>query len=743
LSSAPPEFTTLADRYRLEREIGRGGMATVYLAQDLKHHRPVAVKILHAELAANVGSDRFLREIEIAARLSHPHILTLIDSGSVVVSRQSSVIATTDDRRLMTDDRSGATLLYYVMPFVEGESLRQRLNRDKRIPLEEAVAIARQVASALAYAHSRGVVHRDIKPENVMLSGGEAIVTDFGIAKAVSGANDNLTQTGTSVGTPAYMSPEQASGDMNLDGRSDLYSLGCVLYEMLAGTPPFTGANAQAVIVKRFTEAPPSLRSARVEVPDAAETAVMRTLARNPADRYSTATELAQALVDSIRVVTPVSNVSTAVNAVAPTKSIAVLPFVDMSPDRDQEYFTDGVAEEIINALSKLEALRVASRTSSFAFKGKSEDIGEIGKKLKVGTVLEGSVRKAGNRLRVTSQLVDVTNGYQLWSGRFDRELEDVFAIQDEIAASITKALSVVLNEDEKKKIERPRSENIEAYEFYLRGRQYFHQFREKALQFARRMFTRAIEIDPGYARAYAGIADCSSMLYHYWDASDANLEQANSASQKALELSPGLAEAHASRGLSLSLSKQYVAAAAEFEKAVQLDPKLYEGYYYYALARFGEGNYREAHRLFLQASAVRPEDFQAAALGALSLAALGDPGEMDAYRSALAIMERHLELNPEDARALYLGSNSLYKLGDVARAQAWAERALAVDPNDAGVLYNVACAFGVQGNADRAIELLERAVENGFGHREWIEHDPDLNALHDRPRFKALLDRL
>jgi tetratricopeptide (TPR) repeat protein len=385
----------------------------------------------------------------------------------------------------------------------------------------------------------------------------------------------------------------------------------------------------------------------------------------------------------------------------------------------------------------------VASRTSSFAFKGKSEDIGEIGKKLKVGTVLEGSVRKAGSRLRVTSQLVDVTNGYQLWSGRFDRELEDVFANQDEIAASITRALSVVLNEDEKKKIERPRSENIEAYEFYLRGRQYFHQFREKALQFARRMFTRAIEIDPGYARAYAGVADCSSMLYHYWDASDANLEQASSASQKALELSPGLAEAHASRGLALSLSKQYSAAAAEFEQAIRLDPKLYEGHYYYALARFGEGNYREAYRLFMQASAVRPEDFQAAALGALSLAALGDPGEMEAYRSALTIMERHLELNPEDARALYLGSNALYKLGDIPRAEAWAERALAVDPNDAGVLYNVACAFGVQGQVDRAIDLLERAVENGFGHREWIEHDPDLKDLHGRPRFKALLERL
>jgi tetratricopeptide (TPR) repeat protein len=338
---------------------------------------------------------------------------------------------------------------------------------------------------------------------------------------------------------------------------------------------------------------------------------------------------------------------------------------------------------------------------------------------------------------------VDVANGYQLWSGRFDRELEDVFAIQDEIAASITKALSVVLNEDEKKKIERPRSENVEAYEFYLRGRQYFHQFREKALQFARRMFTRAIEIDPGYARAHAGIADCSSMLYHYWDASEANLEQAESASRKALELSPGLAEAHASRGLALSLSKKYESAASEFETAIRLDPKLYEGHYYYALARFGEGNYREAHRLFLQASAVRPEDFQAAALGALSLSALGDPGEVEAYRAALSIMERHLELNPEDARALYLGSNALFKLGDVERAEAWAERALAVDPNDAGVLYNVACAFGVQGKAERAIDLLEKAVENGFGHREWIEHDPDLKELHDRPRFKALLDRL
>lgn len=736
-STPPPSLATLADRYRLEREIGRGGMATVYLAQDLKHHRPVAVKILHAELAANVGAERFLREIEIAARLSHPHILTLIDSGVVDAERE------TRDVGHLSRVPSPASLLYYVMPFVEGESLRQRLNRQQQLPLEEAMAIARQVASALAYAHGRGVVHRDIKPENVMLSGGEAIVTDFGIAKAVSSGSDTLTQAGTSLGTPAYMSPEQASGDTDLDGRSDIYSLGCVLYEMLSGNPPFAGGSVQSIIVRRFTETPAALSTTRTGIPDAADSAVMRALARNPADRYSTATELAQALVDSIRVVTPSGIATTSTPAVTATRSIAVLPFVDMSSDRDQEYFADGIAEEIINALSKLQALRVASRTSSFAFKGKSENIGDIGRKLKVATVLEGSVRKAGNRLRVTSQLVDVTDGYQLWSGRFDRELEDVFAIQDEIAGSIVKALSVVLNEDEKKAIERPRAENVEAYEYYLRGRQYFHQFREKSLQFARRMFARAIEIDPGYARAHAGIADCSSMLYHYWDASDANLEQADSASRKALELSPDLAEAHASRGLALSLSKQYASAGEEFELAIRLDPKLFEGHYYYALARFSQGNMREAERLFEQASLVRPEDYQAASLRALALTALEDPGAVDAYRKALQVIEHHLELTPDDARAFYFASNSLFHIGDRERAQEMAEKALAVDPNDAGVLYNVACCLAVQGDPDRALELLERAVENGFGHREWIEQDPDLTALRVRPRYRALLERL
>jgi serine/threonine protein kinase/Flp pilus assembly protein TadD len=710
----------LAGRYLLEREVGRGGMATVHLAQDLKHRRAVAVKVLHPELAANVGADRFLREIEIAAGLNHPHILTLIDSGSV------------------------ERLLYYVMPFVEGESLRGRLSRERRLPVGEAVELARKVAGALAYAHSRGVVHRDIKPENVMLHQGEPMVTDFGIARALSGEGESLTQTGLSLGTPAYMSPEQASGEHGIDGRSDIYSLGCMLYEMLAGEPPFTGPTVQAVIVKRFTELVRPVRALRSEVPEEIERALLRALARAPGERFATAADFSQAL--SLGTRTPPDGAPTTVVTAShrAVHSIAVLPFADMSPAKDQDYFCEGIAEEIINALTKLDALQVASRSSAFAFKGKNQDIRQVGEQLNVATVMEGSVRKAGNRLRITAQLIKVSDGYHLWSERYDRDLEDVFAVQDEIAANIVKALRVVLTEEQRRAIERPHTGNVEAYEFYLRGRQYFYQFREKGLQFARRMFSRAIEIDPSYARAYAGIADCSSQLYKYWDASSANLEQAESASRKALELAPDLAEAHAARGFALTLGGSHDEANREFETAIQLDPKLYEGYLYYANGRFAEGNLAEAARLFDRAAAVRTEDYQAHGLAGLCYAGLHREAEARAaFERAGRAAERHLELNPDDPRALYLGAIAWCRLGQVERGLEWGDRALALDPEDAGVLYNVACLNAVAGRPGRALELLEHGVQSGFGHKEWIEHDPDLEALHGDPRYQALLKRL
>ncbi|HXV17391.1 MAG TPA: protein kinase, partial [Gemmatimonadaceae bacterium] len=526
--------TSLSDSYIIDRELGRGGMATVYLAQDCKHDRTVALKVLHSDLAASLGSDRFLREIKLAARLNHPHILPLFDSG----------------------EADG--FLYYVMPYVEGESLRERLEREKQLPVDEAVHHAKAIASALDYAHRQGIVHRAIKPENVMLYEGEAMVMDFGIAKAVSSAsNDTITVSGMMIGTPAYVSPEQAAGDQSLAGQSDQYSLGCVLYEMLAGERPFEGPTAAAVMTKRFTETPKPLRSVRGSVPDHVERAVSKAMATDPSGRFTTTAMFAQALGSEI-LATPTDTATLPQTMPSAAKSVAVLPFANMSADPENEYFTDGIAEELITALSKIQALRVASRTSSFSFKGTKDDIGEIGRKLKVSTVLEGSVRKAGNKLRIAAQLINVADGYQLWSARFDRDMEDVFAIQDEISQAIFDALRVILSEGEKKAIERERPVNLQAYEYYLRGRQFIHQWSRSGLEYARQMFRRAIEIDPEYALAYAGLADSCSLLYMNCDAREQNLTQGNSASRRALELGPDLAEAHLSSGLAHSLSMRF-----------------------------------------------------------------------------------------------------------------------------------------------------------------------------------------
>lgn len=705
----------LAGKYGIDRELGRGGMATVYLAHDLKHEREVALKVLHPELSSSLGPDRFLREIKVAARLNHPHILPLHDSG----------------------EADG--LLYYVMPFVEGESLRSRLNRDSKLPLDEALYLARGVAGALDYAHRQRVVHRDIKPENIMLHEGEAMVMDFGIAKAVSVASgDTLTQMGMMVGTPAYVSPEQAAGEAEIDGRSDQYSLACMLYEILSGKKAFTGSTTQAVLSKRFTEPPPSLRKAEPSIPDEIEEAVARALSPDPRGRYTTSGEFAKALTWP-KVVTPADQ-STYKPAPAP-KSIAVLPFADMSAERENGYFTDGMAEEIINALTTIRALRVASRTSSFAFKATTEDIRQVGKKLDVATVLEGSVRKAGNKLRITAQLVNVADGYQLWSQRYDRDMEDVFAIQDEIAQNIVKALRVILSEDEKRAIEKVPTVKVEAYDCYLRGRQFFHQFQKSSLEFARQMFTRAIEIDPTYALAYAGLADSCSLLYTNFDATEANLINAESASRRALELGPGVAEAHVARGHAVSLQGSPADAEFEFETAMELNPQLFDAAYMYGRALLAQGKLEKATKMFERAAELRPEDYVVPGMLGGSYSGLGRTADSQrAYKRQLMAASKRLELNPDDPRALYMGGIALSRLGEASRSKNWAKQALAINSGDATVLYNVACIYSTSGEIEEAITLLERAVAAGFGHWNWIENDTDFEPLRGHPRFQALL---
>ena len=711
---------SLSQSYSIDRELGRGGMATVFLAQDSKHERVVAIKVLHPDLAASLGPDRFLREIKLAARLNHPHILPLFDSG-------------------IADG-----LLYYVMPYVEGESLRERLDRDRQLPIAEAIQHAQSISSALDYAHRQGIVHRDIKPENVMLYEGTAMVMDFGIAKAVSAAgSETLTQTGMMIGTPAYVSPEQAAGEINLDGRSDQYSLACMLYEMIAGERPFSGNTPQSIMAKRFTETPKPLQASRSSVPENVDWAVSKAMATEPSVRFATSALFAQALASG-KMSTPTDTDTLPKAAVSAAKSVAVLPFANMSADPENEYFADGMAEEIINALSRIQSLRVASRTSSFAFKGKNEDIGEIGRKLKVSTVLEGGVRKMGNRLRITAELVNVADGYHLWSERYDREIEDVFAIQDDISQAIVKALRVILSEGEKKAIENKPRTNIQAYDYYLRGRQFFHQLRRRSLEYARQMFNKAIELDPEYALAYTGVADSSSLLYTYFDARDFNLRQADKASKKALELEPELAEAYVSRGIVSSLTHQFVEAEEAFEKAMKLEPKMFEAAYWYGMGLQAEGRFEDAIKMFERASALRPEDYQAAHFLGQAHNALGHMEEKETHlRRGLRLMEGSLELNPDDARAANLAGGVFASLGEAAPAIKYAERSLAIDPEDPMLLYNVACTYATLGMIDQAISCLERAVTKGFGHREWIDHDPDLKAIRENPRYQAIVDAI
>jgi serine/threonine protein kinase/tetratricopeptide (TPR) repeat protein len=709
--------TALSGSYSIDRELGRGGMATVYLAQDGKHERLVALKVLHPDLAASLGPDRFLREIKLAARLNHPHILPLHDSGEA------------------------EGFLFYVMPYVEGESLRERLDREQRLPVDEAVHHGKAIASALDYAHRQGVVHRDIKPENVMLYEGEAMVMDFGIAKAVSAAgSDTLTQTGMMIGTPAYVSPEQAAGETNLDGKSDQYSLACMVYEMLTGERPFSGATPQAVMSKRFSDTPKPVRSILASIPESVEKAITKAMSIESTGRYSTAAQFGQALVSG-NVATPTDTASLPQAAVSSAKSVAVLPFANQSADPENEYLTDGIADEIISALTKIQSLRVTSRTSSFAFKGKNEDITDIGRKLKVSTVLEGSVRKLGNRLRVTAQLVNVADGSNLWSERYDREIEDIFAIQDDISSAIVKALRVILTEGEKRQIEKARPLNVEAYDYYLRGRQYFYQQRRKALEAARQMFNKAIEVDPEYARAYAGVADACSMLYTYFDAREFNLRQADSASSKALELAPDLAEAHVSRGFAVSLSKRFDEAEMEFETAMRLDPKSFEAAYLYGRALQSAGRFEEAVKLLERAGALWPDDYLPVTMLSLALGSLGRTTEaLATARKSAKLIEQRLELNPDDARAANLGAAVYAGLGEEKKARELATRSLAIDPDDPMLLYNVACTYAkFDATREEAMACLEKAVDRGFGHKEWIEHDPDLAPLRNHPRYIAI----
>ena len=630
----------LKDRYEIEREIGRGGMATVFLARDLRHDRPVALKALRESYGASLGSERFMREIAIAARMSHPNVLPLYDSGEVQGIR------------------------YYVMPVVTEGSLRDRLRAEPQLPIDECVRIASEVCGALDYAHKLGVVHRDIKPENILLQEGRPLIADFGIARAVSEvAASTLTPASTSLGTPTYMSPEQATDSHDIDGRADLYAVGCVVYEMLTGQSPYGGPTVMSVIAQHVAAAIPSARTLRQTVSPALDTVVRRAMAKSPVDRYATGEALARALREAA---------SGAVAAPLPSDhaSIAVLPFVNLSSDPENEYFSEGVTEEILDALSRLPALRVASRQSSFAFKGQNLTTSAIAEQLNVRTVLEGSLRRSGTRIRLAVQLVNAQDGYTLWSERYDRELQDVFAIQEDIAKTIVDTLRVRLTSAEQSTLVKRHTDDLEAYELYLRGRYCWH--RRGMLKKSMSYFQRALEKDSEYALAYHGLADgwCVLGLYGFAPPSEV-VPAARELLARADALAPELAEVKTSIGFLRLLTWEWVDAERALTEAIRLNPNYPLAYSFYAWL----------------------------------LTTVGREAEAD------VAARRAQELDPLSPVTNGIAALVAYHARDYGRAISECERALEIEPSSFLARLAITLSYAAQGNHEAAIEHAMEGV--------------------------------
>lgn len=701
-----PLRAALAGRYEIEREIGQGAFATVYLVRDARHERRVALKVLNADPGSEAGELRFIREIRLLARLQHPNILPLHDSGHV------------------------EALLYYLMPYVSGETLRIRMSRERQVPIDITVRIACEVADALAYAHGQGIIHRDIKPENILLSGGHAVVADFGIARAIDvGGVQQLTRTGMGgPGTPAYMSPEQLMGDRELDGRSDIYSLGSVLYEMLVGKPPFAGKEG---FVKRFTEAPPKPSTLRKEIPAWLDAIVNKTLERNPADRYATAEDLVRALSaqtifepapaatsesrqsslspiqsDSRQYHTPVT--TSAVVREVEQASIGVLPFANMSADPDNEYFSDGITEEILNALTRIPSLKVASRTSSFALKGKALDISEIGRRLNVKTVLEGSVRRAGSRVRITAQLINALDGYHIWSERYDREVQDVFEIQDEIARTIVDRLKVKLTVSQDAALGRRHTESVEAYELYLRGRHCWYRLNIRGMmQKALGHFEAALVKDPEYALAYHGLAEGYSMLglYAFLPPSVA-LPKALAAATRAVELAPELAETRTSLGIVHLLGWNWSAAEATLLHAIDLNPRYALAHFFHAWLLSTSGRQRAAADAAQIAYELDP--LSPATNGIVPLVSYH--GRQ--YDQAIAEFQRALERDPGSFLGLLGISLSYAAKGMYKEAIGHAERGVKRSPDVNFLRGLLGAVYAMAGERESALTVLDDLTE-------------------------------
>ncbi|MFI5310455.1 MAG: protein kinase [Gemmatimonadales bacterium] len=776
----------LAGRYVLEREIGRGGMATVFLARDVAHDRPVALKVLRSELEGDAGEARFLREIKLLANLQHPNIVSLHDSG-------------------ILEAGGGPRLPFFTMPYVDGESLRKRMSSDRALTRSESVRIVREIADALAGAHAAGTVHRDLKPENVLLSQGHAMVSDFGIAKAKSGDADSgyVTTTGLILGTPAYMAPEQALGGVEMDHRADLYSLGVIAYELLAGRPLFGARTPQQMLVAHAVEAPEPILKYAPDLDPAVAKLVMRLLAKRPEDRPQAAAEVVAALDatgtrDTTRPLAArrVATVLLALGVLATFgvlagwiasrsrgtrgvpladaalgASVAVLPFDNLSGDAQKEYFSDGMTEQIMFALGKVAGLRVSPRTSAFAFRGRGAALREIGSQLHVAHVLEGSVRQAGSRLRVNVRLVNVASGDALWSDEYERNMSDVFQVQDDIARAIVGALRVRLTGDAATSPAGAGTQNVKAYDLYLQGRYFYERRTEQDFLRALSLFEQAIRADPSYARAYAGMSSTYTLLGVFGYRKPAALiPLAKDAAAKAIRLDSTSTEAYTSLGIvRLLLEWDWEGARQALERAISLDARyvparLFHAWYYVVASRTDEA----VREMRLGAEIDPLSKIMNTRLGTMLQAAHRDSEAVAAYQRTLALDSTDVFANSEIAEswvALHRCDMALHAIGHLAaevgtvagepigfvlvscgresEARAMAANLERRSATSAIAPEAMVSVYAALGQKDKALGWLERAYADRQGSLFQMRIDPAFASLRSEPRFAAIVQRM